>query len=132
MKTFLFLFVAISFFSFCPSTEKPLSNTSIASATSNGFYITVKDLTNRTSQKYIVESRDSVNIIFNNYFNSEMELGEIDYPIFIYNGKRDFYIARVNVFIQKNGKKNFHQLKYANVYVKNNDSKRSRVRRQKF
>lgn len=115
MKTLFILLISISFFSFCPSTEKVATNTSTAS---NGFYITVKDLTNRTYQKYIVESKDSVNIIFNKYFKSEMELGEIDYPIFIYNGKRDFYIARVNVFVKPNGEKNFKNLKYPKVYVK--------------
>jgi len=132
MKTLFILFVSISFFSFCPSTEKETTNTSNVSTTSNGFYITVKDLTNRTYQKYIVESRDSVNIIFNNYFKSEMELGEIDYPISIYNGKRDFYIARVNVFINSNGKKNFHHLKYPNVYVNSKKSKRSAIPKQEF
>jgi hypothetical protein len=121
MKTLSILLASLFCLSFCPSTEKVATNTSI---TSNGFYITVKDLTNRTYQKYIVESKDSVNIIFNKYFKSEMELGDIDYPISIYNGKRDFYIARVNVFVKPNGEKNFKNLKYPKVYIKPEKVKR--------
>jgi len=115
MKTLLILLISIFCFSFSPSTEKVAANTN---NTSNGFYIFVKDLTNRTNQKYIVETKDSVNIIFNKYFKSEMELGDIDYPISIYNGKRDFYVARVNIFVKQNGDKNFRHLKYPNVYIK--------------
>ena len=119
MKTLYILLISVFCFSFCPSVENAATNTN---NTSNGFYITVKDLTNRTYQKYIVENRDSVNIIFNKYFNSEMELGDIDYPISIYNGKRDFYIARVNIFVKQNGKINFKNLKYPNVYIKSTRS----------
>ena len=119
MKTLLIILTSVFCFSFCPSTEKVATNTSNAS---NGFYIVVKDLTNRTYQKYIVETKDSVNIIFEKYFKTEMELGDIDYPISIYNGKRDFYIARVNIFIKQNGDKNFRHLKYPNVYIKNSKS----------
>jgi len=65
-----------------------------------------------------------VGIIFNKYFESELELGNVDYPISIYNGKRDFYIARVNVYVKANGKKDFKHLKYADVYNKSSKSKR--------
>jgi len=126
MKTLSILLVSLLCLSFCPSIEK-----SAIENTSNGFYITVKDLTNRTYQKYIVESKDSVNIIFNKYFKSEIELGDVDYPISIYNGKRDFYIARVNVFVKPNGEKNFKNLKYPKVYIKA-AKKRSPVKRVKF
>jgi len=112
MKKLLVILTSILCLSFCPSTEK------VAISTSNGFYIVVKDLTNRTYQKYIVETKDSVDIIFDKYFQTEMELGDIDYPISIYNGKRDFYVARVNVFRKQNGNRNFRNLKYPNVYVK--------------
>jgi hypothetical protein len=128
MKTLLILLISISCFSFCPSTEKVSTNTSINRNTSNGYYISVLDLTDRKYHKYILETKDSVNIIFNHYFNSEMELGDIDYPISIYNGKSDFYVARVNIFLKPNGKKNFKHLNYPNVYVKNSKSnKRSKV-----
>ena len=115
MKTLIIILISVFCFSFCPSNEKVAANTN---NTSNGFYIVVKDLTNRTYQKYIVETKDSVNIIFEKYFKAEMELGDIDYPISIYNGKRDFYIARVNIFTKQNGDRNFRHLKYPNVYVK--------------
>ena len=86
--------------------------------TRTGFYIYVEDFTNRTNYKYIVETKDSVKTIFNSFFNTELELGDVDRPISIYNGKRNFYIARVNVFEQPNGKKNFRHLKYSSVYIK--------------
>jgi len=93
----------------------------------------VKDFTNRTNQKYIVETKDSVNIIFNKCFKSEMELGNIDYPISIYNGKRDFYVARVNIFVKQNGHRNFRHLKYPDVYIKNSKSnKRSTLHTTTF
>ena len=113
MKTLSILFVSLFCLSFCPSTEKPASENA-----SNGFYISVKDFTDRTYHKFIIESKDSVNIIFKKYFESELDLGEVDYPISIYNGKRDFYIARVNVFVKPNGEKNFKNLKYPKVYKK--------------
>lgn len=125
MKTLFILLISIFCFSFCPSIEKVDTNTT---NTSNGFYITVKDLTNRTNRKYIVETKDSVKVIFNRYFKTEMELGDIDYPISIYNGKRDFYIARVHVFMKPNGEKKFRHLKYPNVYIKSsNPKKRSKL-----
>lgn len=117
MKTLFILLISLTFFSFRPSTKEA------AVSASNGFYVSVKDLTDRTYHEFIVESRDSANSIFNKYFESELELGNVDYPISIYNGKRDFYIARVFVFEKPNGKKDFKHLKYANVYDKNSKSK---------
>jgi len=112
MKLFVVLLVSVFCFSFRPTAEKVESNSH------SGFYIHVEDFTDRTNHKYIVESKDSVNSIFNSFFNSELELGNVDRPITIYNGKRNFYIARVNVFEDSNGKKNFKHLKYPNVFIK--------------
>ena len=69
-----------------------------------------------TYHEYIIESKDSANIIFKKYFISELDLGDVEYPISIYNSQHDFYIARVNVFVKPNGKKNFKHLDYPNVY----------------
>lgn len=112
MNIRLILLIAVFCFSFRPSTEKAVQNTS------NGFYVFVENHADRTFHKYIVESKDSVNTIFNSFFNSELELGNIDRPISIYNGKLNFYLARVTVFVQPNGKKNFKHLKYSSVYSK--------------
>lgn len=112
MKFLFFLLIACISFSFRPSTEKMESNARV------GFYIYVKDHTDRTYHKFIVESKDSVNSIFEQFFQSELDLGDIDRPISIYNGKRDFYIARVTVFETPEGKKRFKNLKYEKVYVK--------------
>jgi len=112
MKMLAVLFVSMFCLSFCPSTEKVENNSK------SGFYIYVEDFTDRTNHKYIVETKDSVNTIFNYFFNSELELGDVDRPISIYNGKRSFYIARVTVFEQPNGKKNFRHLKYPSVFHK--------------
>lgn len=100
----------MSLFSFCPSTEKAVSESKI------GFYIHVKDHTDRTFHKYLVNSRDSVDVIFEQFFNTELELGDIDYPLSIFNGKHDFYIARVNVHRKQNGELGFKNLKYPKVY----------------
>lgn len=117
------LIVALFCLSFRPSTEKAINSSR------NGFYIFVEDFTDRTNHKYIVETKDSVNSIFNSFFNSELELGDVDRPISIYNGKRNFYIARVTVFEQPNGKKNFRHLKYPNVYTKRSAvNKRSKLK----
>lgn len=113
MKTLAILILSLFCLSFCPSTEKD-----VVENASNGFYIFVKDFTDRTNHKFIVESKDSANIIFKKFLKSELDLGDVDYPISIYNGKRDFYIARVNVFVKPNGERNFKHLKYPNVYVK--------------
>jgi hypothetical protein len=117
MKTLFILLLSLTFLSFRPSTKEA------AIASSNGFYVSVKDHTDRTYHEFIVESKDSANNIFNKYFETELELGNVDYPISIYNGKRDFYIARVFVFEKPNGKKDFKHLKYANVYEKKSKSK---------
>lgn len=114
MKYLLIIVVAILCFSFRPSTEKA------ASAASNGFYIYVRDNSDRTYHKYIVQSRDSVDVIFEQFFNSELDLGEIDFPLSIYNGYHDFYIARVNVYTKPNGELGFRNLKYPKIYNKEN------------
>jgi len=118
MKTLLILLVCLLCMSFYPSTKEA------AATSSNGFFVSVKDLTDRTYHEYIVQTRDSANVIFNKYFEAELELGNIDYPISIYNGKRDFYIARVFVYEKPNGKLDFKHLKYANVYDKSSKSKK--------
>lgn len=117
MKLCFILLIAVFCFSFRPSSEKAVQNTG------NGFYVFVEDHTDRSYHKYIVDTKDSVNSIFNLFFNSELELGDVDRPISIYNGKLNFYLARVNVFVQPNGKKDFKHLKYPNVY-----SKRSKLK----
>ena len=112
MKMLSLLLISLFCFSFCPATEKIVNNSK------SGFYIFVEDFTDRTNHKYIVETKDSVNTIFKYFFNTELELGDVDRPISIYNGKHSFYIARVTVFKQSNGKKNFRHLKYPNVFHK--------------
>lgn len=111
MKIWFVLLIAVSCFSFRPVTEKMESNTR------PGFYIFVEDYTTRTNHKFVVESKDSVNFIFNNFFQSELQLGHVDRPITIYNGKQNFYVARVVLF-DANGKTKFRSLKYTNVYKK--------------
>ncbi|MFY9154280.1 MAG: hypothetical protein WAO52_19825 [Prolixibacteraceae bacterium] len=123
MKLLSILIIGIFCFSFRPTSEKIVANTH------NGYYITVEDHTNRTFHKYLVNSKDSVNIIFNEFFNSELELGNVDRPISIFNGKRDFYIARVTLYDKPNGKKGFKHLKYPNVYENpKNANKRSQLK----
>lgn len=112
MRTLFVLLIAISFLSFRPSAGKT------ESTVRQGFYIHVQDHTDRTFHKFIVESKDSVDNIFERFFESELDLGEVDRPITIFNGKRDFYIARVTVFETPDGKKKFKNLKYSSVYVK--------------
>ena len=112
MKILSVLLVSIFCMSFRPSIEKTENNSR------PGFYIFVEDYTDRTYHKYIVESKDSVDTIFNHFFDSELELGDVDHPITIYNGKRNFYIARVTVFETPDGKKKFRNLKYSSVYLK--------------
>ena len=112
MKIFSFLIICFLFFGFSPSSDKSVTNNS------NGFYVSVVDFTNNSSRKFIFENKDSVNFVFNKYFRGELDLGEIDYPISIFNGKRDFYVARVNVYLKSNGKMSFKHLKYPNVYDK--------------
>lgn len=127
MKTLIIFLISFGCFSFCPSTEVAIN------VASNGFYVSVKDLTDRTYHEYIVETKDSVKMIFNKYFQTELALGEVDYPISIYNGKRDFYIARVYVYEKSDGTKDFKHLKYPNVYVNNSKPiKRKPLEKQIF
>ncbi|MGQ8337340.1 hypothetical protein ACUNWD_12385 [Sunxiuqinia sp. A32] len=122
MKIIVVLVIAVFFFSFCPTAEK------LESTTHNGFLITIEDHTTRTFHKYLVESKDSVNIIFNEFFNSELELGVVDRPMSIDNGKHEFFIARVNLFTKPNGKKSFKNLKYPPIYIKSKDRKQREQR----
>jgi hypothetical protein len=112
MKYLSLLLISMAILSFRPVTEKTDNNTR------PGFYISVEDFTNRSNHKFIVESKDSVDIIFDQFFSSELALGNVDRPITIYNGKRNFYIARVSVSEKPNGELSFRHLKYPNVYVK--------------
>lgn len=106
MKTLFVLLISLFCLSFCPSIEKTDNRSS------SGFYIFVEDITNRSYQKFIVESKDSANAIFRRYFSEELELGEVQKPISIYNGDLNFYIARVTVLEKPNGKRTFRHLKY--------------------
>ena len=112
MKILYSLIVSFFCISFCPAPEKA------GSAESNGFYIVVEDHTNRSCQKFIVESKDSVNTIFKLFFKSELELGTVKNPISIFNGEHSFYVARVNIFEKPNGEKSFKHLKCSNVFEK--------------
>jgi len=127
MKSLLFLFLLFLFCSFCPSVEKAVINSR------NGFYIHVEDFTDRSYHQYILESSDSVNIIFRSYFDSELDLGELDRPITIFNGKCDFYVSRVTVFEKADGQIGFRHLKYPKVYNKESKSvKRSKLKPVNF
>lgn len=114
MRLVSILLVSFFCFSFRPSTEKAMTSSS------NGFYVFVEDHTDRTIHKYIVDSKDSVNIIFNNLFNTELELGNINTPLTILNNDYNFFVARVFVYENQKGKKKFKHLKYANPYQKKN------------
>ncbi len=111
MRNSFILLIAVFCFSFRPSTEKAIQNRS------NGFYVFVQNHTERTNHKYIVESKDSVNSIFNSLFNAELELGDVDRPISIYNGKLNFYLARVSVFQKADGELSFRHLKYPKLKI---------------
>lgn len=121
MKIFSFLIICFLCFAFCPSTDKSVDSNS------NGFYVSVIDYANNSSHKFIFENKDSVNFVFDKYFRGELDLGEIDYPISIFNGKRDFYVARVNVYQKSNGKMSFKHLKYPNVYHTTKKNRRSEI-----
>jgi len=112
MKMYYILLISVLCVSFCPSSKKTVKNSS------DGFYIVVVDYTDRTDHKFIVASKDSVNIIFKQYFDTELELGKVNNPISIFNRKCSFYIARVNVFEKPNGELYFKHLKYGNVFHK--------------
>jgi len=109
MKILYILLFSVFCFSFCPPKEK------IVKYTRPGYYIFVEDLTTRSYRKYIVESKDSVNSIFSEYFKTELELVDVQTPITIFNGCISFYIARVTVFEKPNGKLNFRHLKYPSL-----------------
>lgn len=106
MRSLLFTLVVLCLYSFRPSMEKA------ETTYRNGFYITISDHENKSYKKYIIESKDSVNNLFNQYFNNELELGEVEKPISIFNGDLSFYIARVSVYQKANGKTNFKHFKY--------------------
>ena len=74
MRVFYFLLISMSLFSFCPLTEKTANNSR------PGFYVFVEDHTDRTFHKFIVESKDSVDNIFEHFFESELDLGNVDHP----------------------------------------------------
>ena len=112
MKLLRILLISVFCLSFCPSTEKVNNNSR------SGFFISVEDFTNRTYREYIVDSKDSVDIIFSKFFNSELQLGVVNNPITIYNRKHNFYVARVIVYETPNGKKKFKNLKYSDVFIK--------------
>ncbi len=113
MKMLFILLISIFSFSFCPSPE---TNNKQYNA---GFYIFVENLKDRSYNKFIVETKDSALTIFKSYFKTELELGEVQNPISIFNGDLNFYIARVNVFISPDGKKNFTHLNYPGIGKKN-------------
>ena len=106
MKILILLLISIFSSAFCPSTEEAVKHSK------PGFYVFVENYMDGTNNKFIVESKDSLNNIFNSYFNMELELGEVQRPISIYNGNLNFYVARVNVFENPNGKKKFKHLQY--------------------
>ena len=138
MKLLGVLLISVFCFSFYPIVDEPenssketsenSSTEAIVSTTGNGFYIYVEDFTNRTNHKYIVQTKDSVQNIFNYFFESELALGNVDRPITIFNGKRNFYIARVTVFRKPNGEMDFRHLKYNDPYVKPDNRKRQQIK----
>jgi hypothetical protein len=120
MKICLLLLIVI----FCSSFRPTVQKATVASETaSNGFYVFVNDFTERTKHSYIVESRDSVDLIFKFFFESELDLGDVNRPLTIYNGEHDFYVARVNVVHKSNGKLGFNNLKYPRIKM----TKRSKL-----
>jgi hypothetical protein len=112
MRLPLLFLISVLSFSFCNAAGK------VVKSPRPGFYISVEDFTDRSNHEFIVESKDSVNIIFEQFFSSELALGNVDRPITIFNGKRNFYIARVTVSEKPNGELSFRHLKYPDVYVK--------------
>ena len=113
MKICLLLVTFIICSSFRPTVQKAAS----AEVVSSGFYVFVNDFTERTKHSYIIESRDSVDVIFKLFFRSELELGDVDRPLTIYNGEHDFYVARVSVIHKSNGKLGFNNLKYPKLKI---------------
>ena len=109
MKILILLLISVFSSAFCPSKEEAVKHSK------PGFYVFVENFRDRTNNKFIVESKDSLDTIFNSYFNMELELGEVERPISIYNGNLSFYVARVNVFENPNGKKKFKHLQYPKI-----------------
>lgn len=101
--------ISIFLLAFSPLKEEAVKHSN------PGFYVYVENYKNGTRDKFIVESKDSLNKIFNSYLNMELELGEIQRPITIYNGYVNFYVARVTVFENQNGKKKFKHLQYPRI-----------------
>jgi hypothetical protein len=116
MKSILFIVISLFCLSFTKTEEKKEINS--ASDNKSGYYILVEDYTDRTNHKYLVESKDSVDVIFNNFFESQLALGKINYPISIDNGQTSFFVARVKLFESRNGKTKFKHLKYPKIYNK--------------
>ena len=110
MKTLLAVVaVAFCFYSFCYISDKDEPSPKSA------YYIVVEDFTDNTAYKYLVESKDSADRIFDRFFASELSLGNVDHPITIYNLKHNFYIERVELFETKNGKTKVKHLKYDDI-----------------
>jgi len=109
MKTLLAVIVSLWSYSFAFAAEKEESKTK------SGYYIVVEDYTDQSSSTYLVESKDSADVIFDHFFESELVLGKVNYPISIDNGKQNFFIARIELFESKNGKMKFKHLKYPKI-----------------
>jgi len=120
MKICLLILIAVFCSSFRPTVQKAAATAIV----SNGFYVFVNDFTRRTKHSYIVESRDSVDVLFKLFFESELDLGNVNRPLTIYNGEHDFYVARVNVLHKSNGRLGFTNLKYPKIKV----TKRSKLK----
>lgn len=114
MKNLLILVVSLFCFSFRP--DPPIENP--ADGIRSGYYVFVEDYTDRSYHKYLVESKDSVDKIFNQFLGSELRLGKVVNPINIFNRTHNFYVAPVNIYQTANGKRRFKNLKYPKVYAK--------------
>ena len=112
MRTLLLFAVLVFCFSLSYAAKKD------EPAAKSGYYILVEDYTDRSNHTYLLESKDSVDVIFDQFFKTELELGNINYPITIDNGKQSFFVARVELFESKNGKTHFKHLKYPKIYNK--------------
>ena len=115
MKTLSILIVALFCFSFVSPPEKENPE---ATNTKSGYYIFVEDYVEHANYKYLVESKDSVNKIFDHFFASELALGKVNRPMSIYNLKSSFYIEPVQLFESKNGKTKFRHMKFTTNFTK--------------
>ena len=109
MKILILLMIFIITSAFCPFKKEAVKQTR------PGFYVYVENYSEGAINKFIVESKDSLNMIFNSYLDMELELGEVQRPLSIYNGNVNFYVARVNVFENPNGKTKFKHLQYPRI-----------------